>query len=467
MPKTKILATFALAACAALAQDVAAPRLVTLNLTATDSQGHPVTDLTAADIQITDQGKATPFVAFRNDALRAPAAARELSNRPAPAISHVQVILFDLLNLSIAARKPAIDQLVRSLENLEAADAIYLYLINVEGELSPVRALPDAPPNARSATPWTRNIRTMLDQAVGPVAVVRPAVARDVMLRIQRSYAALETLSARLAPLPGRKNILWITFGVPCSVPTTNALPWDCRPILNKLADKLDQATVAVDPIEMQSASADIESNVTLQQLVDFTGGKLYSGGDIERAVPDAIESARSAYRVQYAPAGNNWDGKVHKIRATSSRKGVNLQAKQAYTAEKAPPAVNNTALFQSPFDAADIGLTVTVTPGAQPHTLHLRIGLETQDLLLTPRADRFAGQLASYVVAYLPENRLQEYPVLPINLNLTAEQREKMSRDGIHLGQDVTIAENVHKLRLLMVDHVANTVGSVTIPVE
>uniref|UniRef100_Q01WU3 VWFA-related domain-containing protein n=1 Tax=Solibacter usitatus (strain Ellin6076) TaxID=234267 RepID=Q01WU3_SOLUE len=463
----KLIAACALAACAALAQDLAAPRLVTLNLTATDSQGHAVTDLTAADIQITDQSKSAPIVAFRNEALRAPAAAGEISNRPAPAISHAQVILFDLLNLSIAARKPAIDQLVRALENREAADAIYLYLINVEGELSPIRALPDAPSNTRAATPWTRNIRAMLDQAVGPVAVVRPAVARDVMLRIQRSYAALETLAAKLAPMPGRKNILWITFGVPCSVPTTNALPWDCRPNLSKLSDKLDQANVAVDPIEMQSASADLESNVTLQQLVDSTGGKLYLGGDIERAVPDAIESSRATYRVRYACAGNNWDGKVHRIHATSNRKGVTLQAKQSYTAEKTSPPINSQALLQSPFDAADIGLTVTVTPGAQPHSVHLRIGLETQDLLLTQRGDRFAGQLASYVVAYLPDNRLQEYPVLPINLNLTTEQREKMSRDGIHLGQDVTLAENVHQLRLLVVDKVANTAGTLTIPVQ
>ena len=113
------------------------------------------------------------------------------------------------------------------------------------------------------------------------------------------------------------------------------------------------------------------------------------------------------------------------------------------------------------------LGLSVVVTPGAQPHTLHLRIGVDLPDLLLTAQGDRFAGQLTSYVAAYLPDNRLQEYAPLPIYLNLTAEQREKMSHDGIHLGQDVTVVDAVKKIRLLLVDKVANTAGTVTIPVN
>lgn len=470
----KWIAAFALAACAALAQrsasdDAPPPRLVTLNFSAIDAEGHPVTDLTASEIQITDQGKTVSLAAFRNDALRAPSAAREISNRPAPALNRIQVILFDVMNLSLASRKPAIDQIVRALEKLESSDSVYLYLLNVEGDLAPVRPLPDVPSDPKSA-PWTRQIRPMLEQAVGPVAVARTVIDRDVVLRVQKSYAALEILAARMAPIPGRKNVLWITFGVPCSLPQENGQIWDCRPSLNQVAARLDAANVAVSPIALQTAAADMESNVTLQQFVDSTGGRFYPGGDIERAVPDAIELARSSYRVQYAPPANNWDGKPHKVRATSTRKGVSLLAKQSYAALKAAPPVNekerNQALFVAPFDAADIGLSVTVTPGAQPKTLHLRIGIEVQDLLLTQRGDRFAGQLGSYVAAYLPDSRLQEYPALPINLNLTSEQHDKMSHDGIHLGQDVLVPDGVKKIRLLLVDRMANTAGTVTIPV-
>ena len=381
------------------------------------------------------------------------------------------MILFDVLNLSMANRQPAVDQIVRALENLEAGDSVYLYLLNLNGELLPVRALPDAAPDPRpAATAWTRGVRPLLERALGPVAAVQHEIQRDVARRVQNTYAALEILAGRLAPLPGRKNILWLTFGVPCALSTENGQSWDCRPNLNKVAAKLDQANAAVSPVALQSAAADPEINSTFQQFVDLTGGKFYAGGDIERAIPDAIELARSSYRVQYAPAPNNWDGKQHKIRATSTRKGISLQSKQSYTADKSAAPLNekdrNLALFESPFDASDLAVSVAVSPATQPHTLHLRITLDPKELLLIPQNDRFAAQLSLYVVAYLPDNKLQIYEPTPVNLNLTAEQLEKMSRDGMHLGNDVLVAENVRKIRLLVVDRAANVVGTVTIPV-
>ena len=97
----------------------------------------------------------------------------------------------------------------------------------------------------------------MLEQTVGAVATVRPAIERDVSLRVQQTYGALEGLATRMALLPGRKNILWITFGVPCGLPMENGLIWDCRPSLSKVAVKLDQANVTVSPVALQTASAE------------------------------------------------------------------------------------------------------------------------------------------------------------------------------------------------------------------
>ena len=88
----KWIAGLVLGTCAAFAQADTAPRLVTLNFASVDAEGRPVPDLTARELQLTDQGKAVPVVAFRNDALRAPAAAREITNRPAPALSRIQVM---------------------------------------------------------------------------------------------------------------------------------------------------------------------------------------------------------------------------------------------------------------------------------------------------------------------------------------------------------------------------------------
>ena len=464
---------FALAASAAFAQ-TPPPRLVTLNLAATDAQGHPVTDLTAAEIQITDQGKSVPVVAFRNDAARpgaAAPAAREYTNRPSPAVSHAQIILFDTFNLPLANRQPAVDQIVRSLEKLETSDSVYLYLLSLTGELVAVRGLPDAATESNAAaTPWVRGIRAMLQKAVGPPAAVEAAIRRDTARRLESTYGALATLASRLAPLPGRKNILWLTGGMPCTLSTESGMPWDCRPILSQVSAKLEDANVGLSPVSIQTGATDPEVTSTFQQFVDQTGGKLYTGGDIERAVPEAIELGRSAYRLQFAPPANSWDGKVHKIRATSTRKGVGLLSRQTYTAEKVAGPFNekehDLALFQNPFDAVDLTVGVIVSAAAQPRTVHLRITLDPQELMLTSANDKVTGQLSLQVAAFLPDNKLQVYDPIPVNLNLTAEQVAKMTRDGMHLGNDVLIPEGVRKIRLLVVDRANKNAATVTIPI-
>src|SRR5690349_4442912 len=107
-----------LAACAALAQTP--PRMVTLNVTATDGQGHAVADLAANELQIADEGKPQAIAAFRKETRAASGAPApgEYSNRP-PGLNGVQVVLFDLLNLDLGDRKPATDRIVRALQQLD------------------------------------------------------------------------------------------------------------------------------------------------------------------------------------------------------------------------------------------------------------------------------------------------------------------------------------------------------------
>ena len=55
----KVLIVLAMAACIASGQ-----RLVTLNISARDAQGHAVTDLTATELEITDQGRRRRSLGF-------------------------------------------------------------------------------------------------------------------------------------------------------------------------------------------------------------------------------------------------------------------------------------------------------------------------------------------------------------------------------------------------------------------
>ncbi len=458
----------------------AQPRLLTLSLIATDAQGRPVTDLAPADLQLTDQSKPLPLLTFRNDALRpppAPLAPREFTNRPAPALTRIRVVLFDVLNLNTEMRQSKIDQIVKVLEPQEKSESIYCYVLNLRGELVPVRALPSTASSAAAPAPeqWTRGIRPLLERAVGPVAAIVPVEVRAQSTRVERTFAALEILAGRLAPLPGRKDILWITFGVPSSLLTPDGQPFDCFPNLRKVASKLADAGAVVDPLNQLASSGDTTNLATLEEFAAVTGGRVYQGADVERDLPTALESGQSLYRLQYAPPAESWDGKLHKLHLATTRKGVTLQTRQSYLAEKPAPLPAEKdralALLQQPLDRGAIALRVTTTPGVQPHALHLSISVDPQDLLLTQQDDKTIAQFTFYFAAYLSagkpqdNDKLQTYDAIPVNLSLTAPQRDKVLRDGLRLGNDLTVPDAATRLRVVILDRASGATASVTIP--
>src|ERR1041385_358926 len=154
MPRTLLAALLALTARAAVAQDV-----INLHVNATDAQGRSVSDLKVEELRIADEGKPQPVASFKMEAPHATVtlAPGEFTNRPA-GLSNPHVVLFDLLNLPMSDRRSSADQLIRALQKIEAPEAIYLYVLNLEGELVPVRALPVAAPvPSPAATPWVRD----------------------------------------------------------------------------------------------------------------------------------------------------------------------------------------------------------------------------------------------------------------------------------------------------------------------
>ncbi len=195
-------------------------QLVDLNVIALDRRGQPVTDLTRDDFQVTDAGKPQQIVFFRHNHARLwpapPLQPNEFWNRRGANIPHATVVLFDLMNQSFSTRGLGTNQLTYYLESLESADYLYLYFITIDGRIYSVHGLPNA--QAETATPeqapWTKDARRIIDQATRDVTRVRPTFM-DVALRVQLTYRALESLAAELSRVPGRKNLVWITDGVP------------------------------------------------------------------------------------------------------------------------------------------------------------------------------------------------------------------------------------------------------------
>lgn len=450
-----------------------ASALVRVNVVGLDSSGQPVADLNIEDFKAQDQGKPQNIAFFRRSQGAEPAAPlgpNEVSNRAGGVVPHSTVILFDLLNESQSDRLGVWHSLGRSLQQLESSDSLYLYLLTLEGTLSPIHPTGGKSGDDRT---WTQQAEKLLDAAMKSASHARPAGLGDEDV-VKKTYVALEALSNQLAAIPGRRDIVWITNGVPnvWNPKTSCNGDWiDCALYVPHLSVTLDRNSVAVNPLSYSSSP---NANVArdMEEMAGLTGGRAYFRQDIRSVVAQVAKDAASGYLLAYDPSADNWDNKFHRVRLTCARKGIKLQAKQRYYAypDQRPVAARQhaalAAAYQNPADACDIGLRATVSPATEAQkAVHLEIRVSPDDILLREQGDNFDGALTLLTADLGAAGPLAEPTVSNFSLHLTRAQRDAGIKDGIPIALDHPINDSIQKVRILALDQGTNAVGALTIP--
>jgi VWFA-related protein len=476
MPRFRGLCAFSLAVSGLLAQATAPPPLVHLYPLVLDSKEQPVTDLNAGDFKVADQGKSQTIFLFRPPAARASAAPgrNEYTNRPGGVIPHSIAVLFDLLNEGDSNRLNTWHSLAKSIPQLESAEQVYFYLLNLDGELVPVRAI--GPQDAGAA--WLRTFDKELDKAMESANVTRPA-GLDREDRAKKTYHQLEVVSNQLATLPGRRDIVWITNMLPS---ITSGAPcggdWvECGLYVAHMGVTLERDGVAVNPY-YSSGVPQPTTSYDLDQMALLTGGRTYYLQDIREVMKEVARNAVNSYEIAYAPSAGNWDNKFHRIRIGCDRKGVKLQVTERYCAlpdtRSAGDRQKETleAAYQRPADSAGIGLRVRVSPAAKG--IHLDIRMDAADLLLREQDGRLAGALTLTLSdlgagsgAGLLVRPLGDPSISSFNLDLAREQYGAMMAEGIPISLDHPVGNAVRRVRIMVMDRETNEVGSVTFPVR
>jgi len=463
------------------------PKLLKLSVVAIDNRGRPVGDLTAADFRITDGGKPEKITLFRHDEpkLQQPRLTPgEFSNRGTANLSRATLVLFDLLNESFTTRGGAQNYLIEGLRKLESADNLFLYLLTVHGQLYPVHPLPIG--NAGLAgkgsdLPWTRDSKALIEQAVGQVYGLR-GPNLDIDTRVRMTYAALENVARLLAAVPGRKNVVWVTHGVPITLgPSTDTANdfVDYTPLLRRMAETFDRDNVAIYPVQQappgmasdgtpEARFSGLGSVDTLKQFADLTGGGMKYSGNIGSAIQQAMNDVQTSYLLGYLQPPEAWDGKFHKLNVTCSRKGVRLQFKTGYYAAAEVPADEQESLKQvmaSTFDAAEIGIRGKLTPDNAGKSLRLECRLDAADVPMQQSGSDWLAHLAFQVEGIKGADLAGQTAVMPLDLKMNADEHAKALVDGIPLATSFAANESWTKMRVAVIDRDTHAVGSLTLP--
>jgi VWFA-related protein len=434
--------TLALAASAAFSQEPA--RLVRLDVVALDAAGQPVSGLTADDFQIADQNKPQKIAVFRA-AAAVPLAAHEYSNRPAAGM-HATAILFDFLEQSRAERLDASKKLAASLKRLDTVEALSLYLLAPDGALVTLGAQADPK--------WRADIDKLLADAVKKYNRDRPAGmgTEDV---VKKTYVALETIGKDLAPLAGRRDIVWVTSSAPYVMNPQiqcKADWWDCALYVPHLSVTLGSLGVSVDPYTYVSLGVD--ASRTMEEMAGLNGGHAYLNQDLSDVVKGFATQAPGTYSIAYVPPADNWDNKFHRLRISAEKKGLKLQARQHYyaVADQRPPAqrqqVLMVAAYQSGTDVSDIGLRAVVSPGSAPDRIKIEVKIDSADIV---------GKRVTLLYSARDAERPQGEPTLT----------DEDVKPGAPIVKEYPIDAATRKVRLIVGDKASDAVGSLTFPVK
>jgi VWFA-related protein len=404
-------------------------RLVVVDVVARDKKDQTVNDLEASDFSLKENGKEQKISTFN---FQHPAASSEPAEAGAPlppnvfrntpkfnSRSALNVILLDGLNSTLLEQAYVRVEMVNFLEKLPQGQPIAIYALGkklillqdfttdltelkhviqtFKGQSSHVLANPTGTSEVPvTLSGWSEQVAKDLAPAlVSQInSFAEDNTSNQMDIRVQHTMAALNLLARTLAGYPGRKNLIWITEGIPMSVFSDNGevvvqntmvtgahgLPTPVRVLpdanaavragrdyatdLALLANLLADAQIAVYPVDARGLVGSAFFNVStpmsgqsamgsgvmhtegrqaeelfqahsnMEDIADKTGGKaFFNRNDIDNAVRGDMDDGSTYYSLGYYPESKTWDGKFRRIQISSKRPGLKLRYRLGYFA--------------------------------------------------------------------------------------------------------------------------------------
>ncbi len=510
----------------------ATTRLIQVSVIVTDHKGEPVTGLTQDQFAVFDQGKRQEIVFFSEQTSRlrsvqantgkqtAPSAnLKVFSNRVvegAAAAGSVTSILFDSLNTDLLDTGFARARVEKFVNGIQPQDRVALYGLSTKlSVLHDFTGDADALEQALNAFKATENFETRAakfkesnlgDPTVDAMENDTNQRSSDLFMggRVQTTAAALEAIAKRLAGMPGRKSLIWVSGSFPISVGYFQKRLPGARPVkeafsaeVEAAARALSGANVAIYPVDAHALTtlagdfnavtahrmsagpiianrpperAPVGDLGTMHTLAEATGGRVFENtNDIEGAMRQVMDDSRSTYTVGYYPDHDKWDGKFREIKVRVQRSGVEVRSRSGYLAvADAPPAgpMGVAQVIAQPLEGSELGLSVEMEP-AGPRQFKAHVSVDTSGMRFEQKDGRWTGALEVLWVQVGADGRAVGSNQHKLDFRLSPETYRNAVRDGLKISSMETIDEKAVEVRFAARDPETGAAGSLHIPVR
>ena len=430
----------------------ASARLTVLDVTVNDNKGQPIQGLKATDFHIFEDGKEQPinhFEELRGDVARPtrqppPLPPNVYTNlQPPPSSSSVNVILMDALNTKLTDQAFVKSETLAYLKSMAPGTRVAIMTLSnqlriLQGFTQDGAVLAAAVKSKNNRQLPSPLMNTDLDDSIATIADVVDAGTAAALqefsnetnafqtdMRNQMTLEALDQIAGYLATIPGRKNLIWFTAGMPLQMFPQGgvndlATMTDYTKDLRKTTDLLTAAQIAVYPVDAQGLHGNMQGSATsagggfsngnggakmaasnlaflektgaeqlsMVAVAEATGGVAYfNTNGLKEAIAKAIDNGANYYTVSYVPPVPKYDGSFHKISVKVDRPGAKLAYRTGYYSDDiAHNDAGGTALTP-----ANIGAPILVDDMAES----MRRGVPTSSqILFDVRVEPHTGEI-------------------------------------------------------------------------
>ena len=491
-------------------------RIVQVSVTVHDDRGRPVTGLNKDDFVLLDQGQRQQIASFseqRNLVTTTRAAVPNLfTNQFEQGVSQppLTVIVLDTYNagywdskfcppprggLPICTVDPMFQALKRFVSQMQPQDHVALYqLADTLYLLQDFTSDPDA---------------ILRGLEIGRTHLTRfyPPAATDTVVMSNFTMNAMGVISKRLAFVPGRKNLIWLSNGFPTKRVITdekmdksakilagadtplNAIDargffgtgGDSGPVPHAASRRPASGVDSPTPASGSYGTAGVTGGPVggfnaIRNLSDMSGGHpIYGTNDLAGAIRRVVDDSAATYLLGYYPDHNKWNGEFREIKVKVNRPGVEVLSRKGYfaiadtasatekDAEKLADAIKNPLeVTDLAFDVQADGLLVS---GARQ--LKVTVTLNTTQLRLQQQGDRWTDSLDETWAEFNSVGQQVGTISKTIDLSRSEDDYKKLLHDGFTYSKILVLAQDAAEVRLVLRDTGNGAIGSVIIPLS
>jgi len=297
----------------------ATARLVVLDVVVVDGNGHPVHGLQPSDFALKEDGVPQSLASFtEHDATDLAGPAPPLppntfavQHPPSEDEAKTVIVIADPLSWSANSDKP-------EFPNMDGSAANTGYVRNDITAF--LKAAPSTQPVAIVRLDWQgmhlvqglTADRNILMEAIASKRM-QPPLGYVVPVARPKGIAA-QQLVRYVNAIPGRVNLVWITYGVGLPGNPNDDFP-DLGNVVHDLngpSEALHLSRVALYPVPLSQQFLGPSS--PLAQMAKAAGGHLYLTG-IRQALIEIAATSSDYYTISYVPTNPNWNGAFRKIK--------------------------------------------------------------------------------------------------------------------------------------------------------